>query len=293
MTPGSVISMLVSPTVGLVYTLRLTGTELVPTTVQRPGPDQPPVILALDDSALVMVMNPSTHASDTLTKTSTGVSVTVSLSASGTGTRSGGSLFPFVDGLAVANDGTIAVLRSREYRIEWINADRTHALSPRLPFAWHRITDDDRAGMLDSLNRANSAAFDKGLARWISDSANGHPQMFTSSSTRNGETVTTQTVAPRAKPPAPLDSTVFAEVPDFFPPTGRNAILADADNNVWLLPRAGATDDPTYDVINRKGVLIDRVRIPLGRTIVGFAPGFVFVTVSDAGAVTLQKVKIR
>ncbi len=52
-------------------------------------------------------------------------------------------------------------------------------------------------------------------------------------------------------------------------------------------------DAIVYDVINRQGVLVDRVTIPPTKKIVGFAPGgFVFLAPVASGAlIHLERVK--
>ena len=86
------------------------------------------------------------------------------------------------------------------------------------------------------------------------------------------------------------------EIPDYLPAVERviGSFRADADNRVWIrpkppsgAPRGGGT---IYDVVDRTGALIDRVQLPVGRTLVGFGPGgVVFVTVRDGSAVKLEK----
>lgn len=62
---------------------------------------------------------------------------------------------------------------------------------------------------------------------------------------------------------------------------------ADLDNNLWILPSTSARSlqgELVYDVVNRQGVLFQRVRVPLGRSIAGFGRG---------GVVYLQSGDIR
>ena len=55
------------------------------------------------------------------------------------------------------------------------------------------------------------------------------------------------------------------------------------------------TDDANvWEVINRRGELIDRVRIPINKTLAGFAPGgFVFLLTRDGGVARIDKVRVR
>ena len=48
-----------------------------------------------------------------------------------------------------------------------------------------------------------------------------------------------------------------------------------------------------YDVINRKGELVEKVRVPANRQIVGFGPGTVYLTGRENGVTRLEVAKIR
>jgi hypothetical protein len=50
---------------------------------------------------------------------------------------------------------------------------------------------------------------------------------------------------------------------------------ADPDNNLWILPTtsAQARGGYLYDVVNRKGEIVERVQFPEGRELAGFGPG--------------------
>jgi hypothetical protein len=49
-----------------------------------------------------------------------------------------------------------------------------------------------------------------------------------------------------------------------------------------------------YDVINRKGELVERVQIPVGRTITGFgAGGVVYLTTRDGMTTKLEKATVK
>ena len=56
--------------------------------------------------------------------------------------------------------------------------------------------------------------------------------------------------------------------------------------------RAGAIAGPIYDVVNRKGELVDRIQVPSGRTIVGFGKGgIVYMMARDDKAAWLERTK--
>ena len=65
------------------------------------------------------------------------------------------------------------------------------------------------------------------------------------------------------------------EMPDYKPPLGSNGVRADMDGNLWIRvqqmkPVAGGV---IYDVVNRAGVMVDRLQLPTGYTIAGFGKG--------------------
>jgi hypothetical protein len=98
---------------------------------------------------------------------------------------------------------------------------------------------------------------------------------------------------PTSRFPA-LRRTTAAVIPDFLPPTSHaiHAILADGENDLWIgvAPRPGVIGTE-YDVVSQRDGLIARVRVPEGRTLVGFAPGHIaFLSAPDGGRSVLERV---
>ena len=78
-------------------------------------------------------------------------------------------------------------------------------------------------------------------------------------------------LAPLAGWSAPL-----SEIPDFYPPVHRDAASGDLEGNLWILPTTSAqsrSGELVYDVVSPKRGLFARVRMPVGRSIVGFGRG--------------------
>jgi hypothetical protein len=49
-----------------------------------------------------------------------------------------------------------------------------------------------------------------------------------------------------------------------------------------------------YDIVNRRGELIDRVQLPAFRSIAGFGPGVIYMAMQDeAKRVHLERAKIK
>src|SRR5262249_9049650 len=57
---------------------------------------------------------------------------------------------PILDDWAVLSDGSIAIIRGRDYHVDWINADGSTTATPKLPFDWQRLSDEDKIAVIDS-----------------------------------------------------------------------------------------------------------------------------------------------
>lgn len=198
---------------------------------------------------------------------------------------------PQNDDWALMADGSVAVVRVLDYRIDWFKSDGTLERSEPLPFDWKRISDDEKTSMVDSLKAAAKEATERAQ------------QMM------NG---------PRGFRPGfePVEAEML---PDYYPPLRAGTSLADYDGNIWLLPATstlvspmaalggripggfpgmpGAAAGPAaaglaYDVVNRAGKIVERVQIPAGRTIAGFGPdGVVYLLDRKGREVFLEKAR--
>ncbi len=278
-----------SPSLGLIFRWP------VPTPIPRVPEGHPDTVVQVEDSLYVVRMDFVTRKLDTVAKLSIGSGSVRSYHHGGASISSGPALYPYIDDAVVTSDGSLAIFSAREYRIDWVNPDGTRTQGARLSYPWQHITDDARVHMLDSVNARRQRLFDSTVAQRIADSIRtGSPPMtLVNGYGPNG--VRTQFMmadpAPRLQPFA-----TTVEVPDYLPAVGRDAVLADGDNDVWIhpIPTAAAGPDAVWDVINRKGELIDRVRITEGRTIVGFgAGGIIYLAAHDAGVTTIQKARWR
>ncbi len=194
---------------------------------------------------------------------------------------------PQNDDWALMADGTVAVVRVLDYRIDWFKPDGTLERTAPLPFDWKRITDDEKTKMVDSLKLAAKIATEQAQQMM------GGPRGF----------------RPGFEP-------VEAELlPDYYPPIRAGTTLADYDGNLWLLPATsslaaqmtamlppqarGLMGMPAanaaglaYDVVNRKGEIVERVQLPAGRTIAGFGPnGVVYLMERKGREVFLEKAR--
>jgi hypothetical protein len=99
--------------------------------------------------------------------------------------------------------------------------------------------------------------------------------------------------APRLREPGVVSAQLL---PDFRPPFATGAVRADADGNLWIrtIPPRRIPGGPVYDIVNRAGVLVDRLQLPAGYQIVGFGKGkVVYLAMREAGQVKLARVRLR
>lgn len=155
-------------------------------------------------------------------------------------TRSTKHPLPTTDSWVALPDGTIAIVRGTDFHVDWVGADGSKNGSPKLPFDWRRITDDDKVRIIDSLAKAEAKM------RTLRDSLE-----------RTGALV-----RPPGLPALMTEFVLPHELPDYYPPVRDGITQADPDGNVWILPNtsASARGGLLYDVVNRRG---DHFRVQL------------------------------
>jgi hypothetical protein len=126
----------------------------LPASVIRNGQTGVPQLPPQPDSALIVRVDLASRAVDTVAKF--GIPrikfsmVTIEFNGR---TISGATTvvnpIPWTDDWALLSDGTIAVVRGRDYRIDFISEDDKTTSAPKLAFDWQRLGDDDKAGILD------------------------------------------------------------------------------------------------------------------------------------------------
>jgi hypothetical protein len=170
---------------------------------------------------------------------------------------------PSADDWTVMQDGTLAVVRVRDYHVDWVQPDKRVTSGPKVPAEWTRITDSMKVAMIAGARTRDSVA----------------------AAARGG-----------ANPSAPQRAYVEpSDLPDVRPPFINGWARADSQANVWvrLFLATPFVGGPVYDVINRQGVVIDRVRLPAGTALAGFSPDMAYLITHDGGVVRLAKARIR
>ncbi len=216
---------------------------------------------------------------------------------------------PIVDEWAVLSDGSIAFVRGRDYHVDWVNPDGAKSSSPKMPFDWQRLTDEDKVALIDSVKAARermnaasgapqgtmsgpaagSAVAAPGMADRVQVTivqGGGPPGGGGNTPTRGGS----QMMQPRVNFVSPSD------LPDYKPPFFAGAVRADLDGNLWIrtIPTKAIPGGPVYDVVNRAGGLVERVQLPADRTLLGFGPdGAVYLAAREGSVAYLERATVR
>jgi hypothetical protein len=195
-----------------------------------------------------------------------------------------------LDDFAVLSDGTIAILRGHDYHIDWIRADGSTFSSPKMPFDWKRMSDEEKLRLIDSVRTSVGGALGRAMGqRRTTPDENARPGGRAGGGAvpvEQGPPMATEYVAPDLK-----------DVFDFYPPIRQGALKPDFDGNLWILPTTSAQSkhgELVYDVVNPKGGF-HRVRLPLGTSLAGFGKGGVVYLLSGdkTNGFYLEKSKLR
>jgi hypothetical protein len=205
---------------------------------------------------------------------------------------------PQGDDWALLPDGTIAIVRAKDYHVDWLNADGTVTASPKVPFQWERLTDEGKVAFIDSARVAIEKARASGQF-----GRDGGAQVMTrtvgegAGPAARRENTTVTTAGPGGGlggPLPPLTMIAPSELPDYKPAFAPGSTRADADGNLWIRTSQNINGIPVYNVINRSGELIDRVQLPQNRVLVGFGPGgVVYLAVRDGATAHLEKARVK
>lgn len=210
---------------------------------------------------------------------------------------------PRSEDFGVLSDGTVAIVREADYHIEYIRPDGSIDSTAALPFAWKALSDADRQGIIDSARTAQQNAQAAGISTTEREIAGVMAGVAVAkgtgiSATKPGggfsvdvkrvDGVAVGTVAAnpegvRAEQPivaAPfamrtssLEYVPYTTLPTRYPPYRNDAVRVDSKDNLWIrttMPDPAGGSANIYDVVNRRGQLFQRVRIPAEKTIVGF-----------------------
>jgi hypothetical protein len=89
---------------------------------------------------------------------------------------------PSQDEFAVLSDGSVAFVRSIDYRIDYLNPDGSWTSSPKLPYDWQPVPDSVKRRISDSVltvqTRNAHVAYTTALIRWVNMYGKGYPAGF-------------------------------------------------------------------------------------------------------------------
>lgn len=231
-----------------------------------------------------------------------------------------------IDEWGVMSDGTVAFVRGHDYHVDFLAPDGKAYAGAKLPFDWKRLTDGDKQALVDSarnaINKAVSDARAKAANPAEADRAASMATMMALASAMGmstgggmgggsmgggmGATPAAASGMAASGPPMgtmpamPTMITEFVplnEIADYYPAIRAGAVKADLDDNLWILPTSSAQSkagELIYDIVNKQGMLTQRVRLPLGRSVAGFGhDGVVYLMQRDAnGAWFLERSRL-
>jgi hypothetical protein len=206
---------------------------------------------------------------------------------------------PLTDDWAILSDGTIAIVRGREYRVDFFDENDKITSGPRVPFEWEHVSDDQRPTIIDSTRIEMQKLRDEQVARNAAAAAAAGPAVAGPTTGANGRQLAEPEAGGRARANAgpvlmPLEFVPPEELPDYRPAFRQGASLGDKEGNLWVRTTKVRNGGAIYDVINRRGILIDRVQVPAGRVIAGFgANGAVYMGVVDGAITRLERARVR
>jgi len=227
---------------------------------------------------------------------------------------------PVADDWSLMADGSVAVVRARDYHVDWVRANGTTDATGKTPFDWKRMSEEEKTAFLDSTKasleklRVQAQAGDQAGAAAAAAAAglSGIPGIGNGGGggNRGGD----QGGGGRGGRGGgdtgggggfggggggrggrggfevqPINMVSPNEMSDFVPPFTPGAALGDADGNLWVRTTRGINGGSIYDVLSPKGELLKRVGMPPGRVISGFGKGgIVYMGVREEGGVRLE-----
>jgi hypothetical protein len=211
---------------------------------------------------------------------------------------------PIVDEWGVLADGSIAIMRGRDYRLEILGADGSRA-SHRVNYEWQRLSDEDKVAFIDSVRVARERmaaeqAANPGRAGQVAQmggGGGGGGQVMVFSGGPGGPGGGGPGAGGQMRAggnAAQLTLVDPSELPDYRPAFFSGGVRPDRDGNLWIRTTRMVNGAPVYDVVSRTGEVLDRVTLPAGRTLIGFGDqGTVYLTGREGTAAYVEVARIR
>jgi hypothetical protein len=172
----------------------------------------------------------------------------------------GGNPFVAVDDWAVTPDGRVAVVRTKDYHVDWYAPNGQRTSGAAVAYEKLKVTEDDKKAFRERRATGGGVGF-----------------AVTQERGPGGASRSAEVVAPGAlERPEPTDW------PEIKPAFVGNAALAAPNGQLWVLRTRPAKDEiPTYDVFDASGRVVNRVALPADTRVVGFGNGTVYLARSD------------
>ena len=164
--------------------------------------------------------------------------------------------FPLQDSWNVGPNGQVAIVRGREYRVDWVTADGRMVRGRPVQVVAVPIRDADKR-------------------EWVAESANG---IRVNMQNINGQV--TMAFGRGGNPDQEEEDAIAAtEWPAAKPPF--SAVFVSPTGEAWVERSVPAGSPRVLDVFDGTGSLKMRVTLPAGRRLVGFGNGVIYVRHSD------------
>lgn len=159
------------------------------------------------------------------------------------------------DGFAVAQDGSVAVVRAEPYRVEWLDANGRRRSGPTMEFVALPVTSADREAASRTTRREMQGV---NLPRISQTGPDGQRR-----------DVDLRSLMP--------EMPTATHKPSIDP----RRVRIDAEGRLWVGRSVALGAPEVYDVFNAEGQRIDRVQLPAGYSLVGFGADRVYVSRED------------
>jgi hypothetical protein len=250
---------------------------------------------SFQDSLPILRADLDLRRTDTIARVARPLSRTAAISPDGRATITAYVLDPLrtIDEWAVLADGTVGIVRGHDYHVDWIRDDAPMTSSPRMPFDWKRVEDADKQRIVDSAQaKLEQSLLDGSLVENVEQlevvrSPGAAPPIASAGrgGGRGGAPIGGRTSPFQGFTIAPREVVPLDQIADYYPAIRSGAVTSDLDGNLWVLPTTSSQargGELVYDVVDPRGDLRERVRLPAGRLLVGFAPGGVVYLVSGS-----------
>ena len=168
---------------------------------------------------------------------------------------------------AIAEDGTLAIVRPRPYSVEFVRPDLRRVLVGSMTYEPIRLTEGHKH-------------------EWRAEQSRPRPMLVVARRGANQARSAVRTGTPPVAEPS--------EWPETLPPFVPGASLFSPSGELWVRRTTTAGANPAFDVFSQRGELVRRVTLPAGTRLVGFGEGTVYVVRQDENDLEyLQRLDFR